>query len=166
MRRASPCRPAGVSDDALVFPSRDGTPLKVSNLGSRVLKPAAVRAGLGEWEQRESRKGKVAVSWVGFHTLRHTCGTLLFRAGYNAKQVQHWLGHHSPAFTLATYVHLLPDDLPAPDDAFAFLASNGQPSSRDLEGRATTGQPDVQIQAETDAALPSLSLPDLQAVSS
>jgi len=21
-----------------------------------------------------------------------------------------WLGHHSPAFTLATYVHLLPDD--------------------------------------------------------
>jgi hypothetical protein len=25
------------------------------------------------------------------------------------------LGHHSPAFTLATYVHLLPDDLPDPD---------------------------------------------------
>jgi hypothetical protein len=23
-----------------------------------------------------------------------------------------WLGHHSPAFTLATYVHLLSDDLP------------------------------------------------------
>jgi hypothetical protein len=23
-----------------------------------------------------------------------------------------WLGHHSPAFTLATYVHLLADDLP------------------------------------------------------
>ena len=26
--------------------------------------------------------------------------------------MQRWLGHHSPAFTLATYVHLLPDDLP------------------------------------------------------
>jgi hypothetical protein len=25
-----------------------------------------------------------------------------------------WLGHHSPAFTLETYVHLLPDDLPEP----------------------------------------------------
>ena len=25
-----------------------------------------------------------------------------------------WLGHHSPAFTLATYVHLLADDLPDP----------------------------------------------------
>ena len=24
------------------------------------------------------------------------------------------LGHHSPAFTLATYVHLIPDDLPEP----------------------------------------------------
>ena len=24
------------------------------------------------------------------------------------------LGHHSPAFTLATYVHLIPDDLPDP----------------------------------------------------
>jgi hypothetical protein len=25
-----------------------------------------------------------------------------------------WLGHHSPAFTLEAYVHLLPDDLPDP----------------------------------------------------
>jgi hypothetical protein len=31
-------------------------------------------------------------------------------------QVQRWLGHHSPAFTLAAYVHLLPDDIPAPLD--------------------------------------------------
>jgi hypothetical protein len=29
--------------------------------------------------------------------------------------VQLWLGHHSPAFTLATYVHLLADDLPVID---------------------------------------------------
>ena len=32
--------------------------------------------------------------------------------GANAKQVQAWLGHHSPAFTLAVYVHLLDDDVP------------------------------------------------------
>ena len=32
----------------------------------------------------------------------------------NAKQVQMWLAHHSPAFTLSVYVHLLPDDLPEP----------------------------------------------------
>lgn len=52
--------------------------------------------------------------WAGFHTLRHTCASMLFRAGWNAKQVQVVLGHHSPAFTLAMYVHLIPDDLPEP----------------------------------------------------
>lgn len=31
--------------------------------------------------------------------------------GKNAAQVQRMLGHHSPAFTLATYIHLLPEDL-------------------------------------------------------
>jgi integrase len=96
-------------DDAPVFTSRDGTYLDASNLAARVLKPAARRTGVG---------------WVGFHTFRHTCATLLFRNGLNAKQVQMWLGHHSPAFTLATYVHLLPDDLPDIDllDAFTGLA--------------------------------------------
>jgi hypothetical protein len=40
--------------------------------------------------------------------------TILFRNGLNAKQVQLWLGHHSPAFTLAVCVHLSADDLPDP----------------------------------------------------
>jgi hypothetical protein len=39
---------------------------------------------------------------------------MLLRAGWNAKQIQVWLGHHSPAFTLTVYVHLLSDDLPDP----------------------------------------------------
>ena len=34
--------------------------------------------------------------------------------GRNAKQVQRWLGHHSAAFTLETYIHLLSDELDAP----------------------------------------------------
>ena len=38
----------------------------------------------------------------------------MFAAGRNAVQVQHWLGQHSAAFTLATYVHLLNDDLAGP----------------------------------------------------
>ena len=29
-------------------------------------------------------------------------------------QVQRWLGHHSPSFTLDTYVHLLEDDFGEP----------------------------------------------------
>ena len=68
-----------------------------SNLASRVLKPAARKAG---------------VPWVSFHSFRHTAASAFFRAGWNAKQVQLVLGHHSAAFTLATYVHLITDDLP------------------------------------------------------
>jgi len=67
------------------------------NLAARVFKPAAKRAGVGR------------PSW---YTLRHTCVTELLRRGLNAKQVQVWLGHHSPAFTMATHVHLLSDDRP------------------------------------------------------
>jgi len=82
--------------DDLVFPASNGAVMSPSNLRRRVLKPAAEEACVG---------------WVGFHTFRHTCATLLFAEGRNAVQVQRWLGHHSAAFTLATYVHLLDDDI-------------------------------------------------------
>lgn len=108
------------ADESPLFASRTGAPLDASNLFARTLKPAARRAGVG---------------WAGFHTLRHTCATMLFRSGLNAKQVQVWLGHHSPAFTLATYVHLLPDDLP--DPGFLDTLTNGR------EGDATTETADA-----------------------
>ena len=38
---------------------------------------------------------RAGVGWAGLHTLRHTCASLLFRSGWNAKQVQMVLGHHS-----------------------------------------------------------------------
>ena len=88
------------ASDEICFPSETGGYLDPSNIRYRTLKPAARTIGL---------------EWIGFHTFRHTCATTLFRHGLNAKQVQAWLGHHSPAFTLATYIHLLPDDLPIPD---------------------------------------------------
>jgi integrase len=96
-------------DEHPVFATLRGTPYRPENLLRRVLKPAALRAGVG---------------WMGWHTLRHTCASNLFRGGANAKQVQMWLGHHSPAFTLATYVHLMPDDLPGAEvlDAAVGLA--------------------------------------------
>jgi integrase len=87
-------------DQALVFPSETGGYHDPSNIRSRTLKPAANKAGL---------------PWLGFHSFRHTCATTLFRHGLNTKQVQAWLGHHSAAFTLNTYIHLLPEDLPNPD---------------------------------------------------
>jgi integrase len=79
-------------EDHLVFPATNGSPIMPGNLRRRVLRPAAEEAG---------------VPWAGFHSFRHTCASMLFAEGRNAVQVQHWLGHHSAAFTLATYVHLL-----------------------------------------------------------
>jgi integrase len=99
-------------DDQLVFTAERGGRLIPSNLMSRVLKPKAVKAGLGEWVVESGRRR--ADSWVGFHTFRHTCATQLFLRGWNAKQVSVFLGHSDPAFTLRTYIHLLPEDLPEP----------------------------------------------------
>lgn len=104
----------GRADGELVFTDSEGGRVNASNLMSRVLKPAAVDAGIGERIKRKDREPLVK-SWVGFHTFRHTCATLLFvREKWNPKQVQTWLGHHSAAFTLDTYVHLLPAELPEP----------------------------------------------------
>jgi integrase len=40
--------------------------------------------------------------------LRHTHATLLLQAGVHPKIVSERLGHHSVAFTLDTYAHVLP----------------------------------------------------------
>jgi integrase len=101
---------AGRADDELVFPNTVGTYLDGGNVMSRVLKPAAVNAGLGQWVIANGERR--AESWVGFHTFRHTCATALFEHNWNAKQVQLQLGHHKPSFTLDTYIHLMPGDLP------------------------------------------------------
>jgi integrase len=78
--------------DRPVFVSGAGTELLPSNVYRRVLRPA---------------RDAVAMPWVTFHTFRHTCASLLFAQGRNVKQVQEWLGHADPGFTLRTYVHLM-----------------------------------------------------------
>lgn len=95
---------AGKPEGAFVFAGPLGRPYDPAHLDARVLAPACEEAG---------------VEWAGFHTFRHTIATRMFAAGRNAAgrnavQVQHWLGHHSAAFTLATYVHLLDGDLGGP----------------------------------------------------
>ena len=78
--------------EAPLFASKTGTPLQASNVRRRVLEPAREAAGL---------------PWVGFHSLRHTCASLLFESGKDIKQVSTWLGHSDAGFTLKTYVHLM-----------------------------------------------------------
>ena len=62
----------------LVFAAGGGARIDTSNLMTRVLKPAAVEAGLGEWVA--TSKGQRAQTWVGFHSFRHTCATMLLRS--------------------------------------------------------------------------------------
>jgi hypothetical protein len=97
----------------------------------RVLKPAARACGIGEW--------------VGFHTFRHTCATMLFRQGWNAPQVQRFLGHSDPGFTPRRYVHLLDDDLPTPGFFDALVAVEG-------------GKRVAKRQAETTRELPAVAV--------
>ena len=87
-------RVVGNGRDELIFAASNGQPLRSENVRRRQLKPAAESAG---------------VPWIGFHAFRHTAASLLFAGGANVVGVQRFLGHHSAAFTLDTYVHLFDD---------------------------------------------------------
>ena len=87
-----------LADDDFIWPNAVGGPRDYGNLYSRLLKPAARRAGL---------------SFVGWHTLRRTCATLLVTGqGFLPQQVQTWLGHEDPTIAMALYTQLTSDDLP------------------------------------------------------
>jgi integrase len=70
-----------------------GLPIQSNNLGqrefARIIKTANVRA-------------------ITIHGLRHTCATLLLKAGVPAHVVQRRLGHQKIAITLDIYAHVLP----------------------------------------------------------
>lgn len=117
------------SPGGIVFPTGVGTHLRRSNLSRRVLKPAAEEVG---------------APWASWHTLRHTCASLLFARGANAVQVQRWLGHHSAAFTLQRYVHLLPGELGEALDLSAEAARRGQQVAT-LATQATETDVDAEV---------------------
>lgn len=86
---------------ALVFTNREGNPIEPNNLRRRALKPLVE---------------EVDAPWAGFHTFRHTFASLHLSQGTNLLQLSRALGHHSAAFTLSRYTHLLPgDEAPALD---------------------------------------------------
>ena len=70
-----------------------GLPLGLNNLGqrefSKIIKAADVKA-------------------IKFHGLRHTCATLLLKAGIHPKVVAERLGHKDVAITMNVYSHVLP----------------------------------------------------------
>lgn len=100
---------------ALVFTNRSGNVLEYGNLLRRHLKPIVE---------------EVNAPWAGFHTFRHTFASLHLSRGTNLLQLSRALGHHSAAFTLSRYTHLLPGDEAPPLD----LGALGGLCSRDAEG--------------------------------
>lgn len=83
-----------------VFTSTVSTELIRGKVAYRVLNPARELVGM---------------PWVSFHTFRHTCASLLFANGKDIKQIQTWLGHADPGFTLRTYVHLMEEGVGSAD---------------------------------------------------
>jgi len=83
------------AQDGLVFASSTGTALLPNNLRRRILQPALEEAGC---------------AWAGFHTFRHTYASMQLSRGTNIVALSRALGHHSAAFTLSTYAHLMRGD--------------------------------------------------------
>ena len=98
-RRLAARRPADAEEEALVFATHSGHPYSPNNIRARVLVPALERAG---------------VPRVGFHAFRHTCASLLIERGLSPLRLQRWMGHHSAAYTLDVYGHLIDAELAPP----------------------------------------------------
>lgn len=80
-------------DHNLVFPNQYGKPMHADNLYHRSFKPLLDRAGLFGFT---------------FHSLRHTCATLLLSKNINPKIVSEMLGHATISQTMDTYSHVMP----------------------------------------------------------
>lgn len=94
--RLAALRSPGAGEEELVFANGRGAPHSPHNVRNRVLIPAAARAGLAR---------------VGFHAFRHTCASMLIERGLSPLRLQRWMGHHSAAYTLDVYGHLLEERL-------------------------------------------------------
>lgn len=108
-RRLARRRPEGAGEEDLVFCTASGAPLSPGNIRARVLVPALGRAG---------------VARVGFHAFRHTCASLLIERGLSPLRLQRWMGHHSAAYTLDVYGHLIDSELAPPLDLASELRSS------------------------------------------
>ena len=81
-------------EDALVFTSPGGEPLRRGNFSRRLWRPTLEAVGLD----------------LRPHDLRHTCAALLVAEGAHPKAVQAHLGHSSIQVTMDRYGHLFPSD--------------------------------------------------------
>ena len=72
--------------------------------------------------------------------------------GRNIKQVQAWLGHHSAAYTLSTYVHLMDDGAGDADFLDAIVADALERAAHRRRGGGRRGETEPRKQPESDEA--------------
>jgi integrase len=60
------------------------------------------------WKPALREAGVPVTRENGMHVLRHTFASVMLRGGIDVRRVAEWLGHSTPAITLATYSHLMP----------------------------------------------------------
>lgn len=81
----------------LLFTAQRGGAINRGYFDSKVWRPSCLAAGI------PGGPGN------GMHALRHYYASALLAGGVDIKRVQESLGHHSAAFTLDVYGHLMPD---------------------------------------------------------
>jgi integrase len=81
----------------------------------------------------ESRVAKTKLPRIRLHDLRHTHATIALSAGTHPKVVSERLGHANAAFTMNTYVHVLPG---MQDDAAEKIAALSRPRAAKLLPKA------------------------------
>jgi site-specific recombinase XerD len=60
------------------------------------------------WQPALKKAGVPAGRENGYHALRHYFASVLLHHGVDVKALSEYLGHHSAAFTLSVYCHLMP----------------------------------------------------------
>ncbi len=88
-----------------------------------------------------------------FHDLRHSCATILLRAGVDIHRVQRILRHASVTTTVGTYAHLAVEDLREGMDAAFGLRSAAAPETPSEPLREAVGAEGMAQNGHTVAAL-------------
>jgi integrase len=103
------------SPAAWLFPStRKDVPMRPANFLRRVLKPAAIRAGVAVTKNAKGEKATV----LNFQSLRRTSATLFGARAKDPKSTQAHMRHVDPAITLRHYQQQIPAEVKAAANAF------------------------------------------------
>ncbi|MDN5915486.1 MAG: site-specific integrase [Pseudonocardia sp.] len=124
--RARPARPVTLPWDT---PAGKPTTVDLIVPSVRGLAIAANDFNRNTWKKALEAIGVPSARYEnGMHELRHFFASSLLDQGESIKAVAEWLGHTDPAFTLATYTHLMPNSDERTKAAIAGIYDRRRPS--------------------------------------